>query len=529
MQPNNPTNKERYDLFKKALREVKREEDFETIIKSNSPAPDILSIGKNNSLKGIKIAVIGGGCAGLASAYELRKVGANVTLFEANKSRIGGRLYTYYFRDDLYGEFGGMRFPVSHETVWHYINTFKLNTFPMNQHNENDVLNVRDVSVFGLNNSKDIKEKIYPMFDLTNEEKNNNLSDLVLRVYNDPLLKLDVKTRKYINTVSNNYPKIIKALDSINLRQAMEKANLSQAAIDLITSSQGIDRGLLYCSYIETLREMYSLNFVNVYSIENGAMRLPIAFNDSFSKDNFSGKVNVKMGHRINKIIYNNKKITIGFNNEIDNLNGSEEFDYVICTIPFTSLRLVELKPNFSNVKMQAIRELNYLNSTKVIFLCNQSFWEKNNNPGGSIYSDLVITSTWFPSQKSRDNFSVITASYTLDEDAIRLGNISERHRINLIKRQIEKCYGFKEGYLDNIIVDYSSLTWNHPDNQLGAFPMVYPEQTILFSYQITTPEYNNQLYFAGDHMSTYHGWVQGALQTGMMAANDLLKNHLKK
>ena len=35
-------------------------------------------------------------------------------------------------------------------------------------------------------------------------------------------------------------------------------------------------------------------------------------------------------------------------------------------------------------------------------------------------------------------------------------------------------------------------------------------------------PEYDNKVYFAGEHISLTHGWIEGAVSTGMKAANDI-------
>jgi len=59
-----------------------------------------------------RIAIIGGGIAGLVSAYELSQLNHQVTVLEAD-SRLGGRIKTHYFSDDTYGELGAMRIPAS--------------------------------------------------------------------------------------------------------------------------------------------------------------------------------------------------------------------------------------------------------------------------------------------------------------------------------------------------------------------------------------------------------------------------------
>jgi monoamine oxidase len=51
---------------------------------------------------------------------------------------------------------------------------------------------------------------------------------------------------------------------------------------------------------------------------------------------------------------------------------------------------------------------------------------------------------------------------------------------------------------------------------------MFLPGQKSDFLYVSSTPEYDNRVFFAGEHTSTKNGWIQGALQSGMRAANSL-------
>ena len=48
------------------------------------------------------------------------------------------------------------------------------------------------------------------------------------------------------------------------------------------------------------------------------------------------------------------------------------------------------------------------------------------------------------------------------------------------------------------------------------------PDQQRLFSYAMAEPVYDNKVYFAGEHISLTHGWIEGSLSTGMQAANDI-------
>ena len=115
----NPTNEQRREMIRNSLETDGRPEDYEYIVRLLSPPPDITNYAQLGELEGIKIGVIGGGLAGLSAAFELRKLGADITVLEANDSRIGGRVYTWYFDSEgkYYNEFGAHRIPVTHETT----------------------------------------------------------------------------------------------------------------------------------------------------------------------------------------------------------------------------------------------------------------------------------------------------------------------------------------------------------------------------------------------------------------------------
>jgi monoamine oxidase len=85
--------------------------------------------------KGTSVVILGGGIAGLASAYELGKLGYTCTLLEA-RERIGGRNWTVrngtkvefttgftqncVFGEGLYQNVGPARLPSVHQTMLGY-------------------------------------------------------------------------------------------------------------------------------------------------------------------------------------------------------------------------------------------------------------------------------------------------------------------------------------------------------------------------------------------------------------------------
>ena len=80
---------------------------------------------------GDEVAIVGAGISGMIAAYELMKLGLEPVVYEA--SQMGGRLRSQQFEGAPTGvvaELGGMRFPVSSTTFYHYVDLLGLETAP---------------------------------------------------------------------------------------------------------------------------------------------------------------------------------------------------------------------------------------------------------------------------------------------------------------------------------------------------------------------------------------------------------------
>ncbi len=570
VQPSNPTDEERHSMLRLALEEVGRIEDYDNLIELLSPPKEITTILPPGGCKGINVGIIGGGIAGLSAAFELRKLGFDITIFEQQKERIGGRIYTYYFDENkrFYGELGAMRIPVSHEATWKYINLFKLKTTPFIQNNDNAFIYVRNKRAINDPDGRSVMEKIYPEFNLAPWERKEPWQKLVSYGLGASLLQISPDIRRELLQNKKRYSPEIEYFDSLSIRRELEERGLSEGAIELLSSIVTFSGWLYDNSYIESLQEQYTLDDAFRYQIDGGMVNLPLGMYRSLKSlnpkeyknisENQLGKITWNNGTRVKGIYRNNEdnNVILEYSSEGEITTSSQSFDFVICTIPFSSLRNVNIYPMFSTEKMQAIKEVNYIAGQKTLFMCKEKFWEEGGPSkaiiGGASYTDLPIGSIWYPSYnidyniadlesqvipslrreyKSYGEAGVLLASYNLSRDSVRLGNLEPITRLEWIKTQVEHVQGLKEGYLDDIVLDSKTIQWDNEQGFFGAVCYYMPGQKRLFAYASSQPEYDNRVYFAGEHISQEHGWIQGAIKSAMIAANEVAehcKNYMK-
>ncbi|SKA87795.1 monoamine oxidase [Caloramator quimbayensis] len=544
-QRDNPTDEERFLQLKYLLNQSGREEDFCNIIELLSPPKNIETIVPKGCGNGVSVAVIGAGLSGLCTAYELRKIGCDITIFEAS-NRIGGRVNTIYFdrEKQYFGEVGAMRIGVSHETTWHYINHFKLKTRPFASKNINGLFYIRGSYARNDSQGKSVKENIYPKYNLTEEERKTPWQKLSEKIVNKYLNSLSPKIRREFIEIKKNYSEPIKNIDSITLRKAYENLRLSQDAISMIGFLSAFEESFLNIGLTEILQEAYTADFGFTYYIDGGMIKLAEKFYMELNNQNI-GRVAFRFNSIVDGIYKDDRgKIILEIREGCKN-KYFKAFDVVICAIPFSSLRRVTVVPPFSVLKSQAIAELNYGYAQKTLLFLKERFWEYGGEDkrivGGSSLTDLIPISIFYPSDNSvpiegvyngwtfkgvlpSKKPGVLLASYNWGNNALRLGNENCCLRLDDVVESVEKVHKLYRGYIYRNLLSWQSISWANIEYIWGGGCLPFSGQKTLFSYEITRPEMDNRVFFAGEHVSQKHVWMQGALQSGMIAANEAAK-----
>jgi monoamine oxidase len=445
-----------------------------------------------------KVVVVGAGMAGLTAAYELQRAGHEPIVLEA-QHRVGGRVCTLRepFSDGLYAETGAMRIPKAHDLTMAYIEAFGLEVSPFTMGNPQAYycLHGRRHRICDANANPDLLG-----FEVHAHERGRTAAQLWQESLKPIAALLEAQGPAA-------WTEIVATYDQYSTREFLELNKWSEGAIEMF-GLLADQEALMNASFLELLREDTGNYYTDMIALAGGMDHLPRAFLPALHRC-------IRFGAKMTAIDQSDQAVTVHYQTAAGRAQVSA--DFAIVTIPFSVLRHVEILKPFSRPKQQAIRQLHYDASAKILFQCRRRFWEEDDGIfGGGTVTDLPIRVMFYPDHGRETGRGVMLASYTWSEDAQRWGSLSPADRICQALDDVAEIH---PQVVEEFEVGVTKM-WHDDEFAGGAFALFDPGQQTLLHAHIIRPE--GRIHFAGEHASLAHAWIQGAIESGLRAASEI-------
>ena len=250
--------------------------------------------------------------------------------------------------------------------------------------------------------------------------------------------------------------------------------------------------------------EGFPLNRKDFVKIRGGTDKLPQAFVDTLTDQ-------IHLATPVESIEQNADGIIVGVS------DGTEySADRALCTVPLPVLNRIQFSPQLSDAKVEASSGgYDYAASTRVFMQFANRFWESEglNGWGNTDWPEEIWQPTW-----DRRGPRGLLMSYLFYDRAVELDQLSEE---NGIQHLLNRWTNVFPGVYDNIELEHStSHSWALQEWSGGAWASPTEEQNEALAARIGAAE--GRIHFAGEHASNYHGWMQGALVSGLRAATEI-------
>ncbi|TSQ58033.1 L-amino-acid oxidase [Bagarius yarrelli] len=444
-----------------------------------------------------RVAIIGGGIAGLTAAKFLEDAGHKVTIIEAS-DRIGGRIRTYRNKEGWYAEFGAMRIPNFHWILRNFTAKLglKLNKFIEEDINTYYYINGLLHKTYKVKQNPDVLN-----YTLTDQEKGKTASEL----FNQSLWKI----REYLK--SNDCQAMIHKYDAYSLKEYLvNEVNMSKGALCFIGDILN-ENSFYYISLMESLYLQADINDETSYfEISGGFDTLPFKFYEILN-------ATILLNSKVRSISQTESNVTVFYEERHSSHLSQQTFDYALVTATAKATLFINFQPPLSHLKLEALRSVHYPSSTKVVLSFSRRFWEDESIFGGRSITDLPSRFIYYPSHSFTGKGGALLASYTISDDAMLFQGMSDDELKLVVLYDLMKIHGdhIQELYTGGVV-----KKWGLDPYSLGAFAIFTPYQQTYYAKALAMNE--ERVYFAGEHADMPHGWIETAMKSALKAARNI-------
>ena len=482
---------------------------------------------------GEEVAVIGAGISGLVAAYELMKLGLKPVVYEA--SQMGGRLRSQEFEgaEGVVAELGGMRFPVSSTTFYHYVDMLGLQTQPfpnpLTEAAGSTVIDLEGVTYYART-----LEDLPPLFTEVADAWAQALEEVRYTDIQNAIRARDVRKLKDL------WNDLVPRWDD---RTFYDFVATSKAFSMLpfhyreVFGHVGFGTGGWDSDYPNSMLEIFRVVMTNCDEdqrlVVGGAEQVP----RGIWRHRVPGLAHWPPGTSLASLHSGAPKGGVariardgdGRLAITDAWGDTRRYAAVLVTCQSWLLTTqIECEESlFSQKLWTALDRTRYMQSSKTFVMVDRPFWKDTDPRTGRDVMSMTLTDRLTRGTYLFDNGDgqpgVICLTYSWMSDALKMLPEPVDRRVRLALNALSKIYPDVD-IASHIIGDPITVSWEADRHFLGAFkgalPGHYRYNQRMYAHfrQDHMPPEQQGIFIAGDDVSWTPAWVEGAVQTSLNA-----------
>jgi monoamine oxidase len=470
-------------------------------------APALLlpvSLRKRRPVQEADVVVVGAGLAGLAAALRLEDAGLRVEVLEA-RSRPGGRARTLRdpFSQGLYANAGPSFVPSNHALTVAYARRYGAQLDGLAPGDFPGLYFFPDRVV-----RQDDPDAAWPL-ELSAEEREGGYAEMLWAYLGDDIARVgDLMDQPWADRPAELAAADAR-LDGLTAADYLRSRGASDAAIGLLgMGTNGVwGDGYRSMSALLAVRILAAtLAAYEVYAVRGGTDCLPAAMAAAL-------RTPVRYGARVSRIVTEAEAVRVSFEGPA----GRETITagQVVLAVPAAPLRAIAFSPALSAPKRQALGDIRYTAFSRTFIECDGRPWSGPHDPGAWSAAVAPVQNVGDATFAQQSEAGILSTFQTGDL-ARRYGAMPFDARIETTTRDLAAFFPD----LPRHAVRGAAYDWHLDPLAGGAYATFGPGESAWIPGALAQAE--GRLHFAGEHLSPWSGWMQGALESGERAAHEV-------
>jgi monoamine oxidase len=239
---------------------------------------------------------------------------------------------------------------------------------------------------------------------------------------------------------------------------------------------------------------------VRSFRVRGGMSRFPVALADRLPPGT------VQLGHHVRSVAWQADGV------RVDTDESVVEADRLILACALPAVRRMRFEPALPDELAAAIAEVGYGTVTKTALQFAERRW-----PYGYTNNDLESQRVYEPTIDQVGAAGILMA-YTGGDGGRRLAAVPENERIRRVTADLDAMYGPAD------VIGGFSRAWSVADRFGGSYAAYGPGQVTRHWETLRTP--CGPIRLAGEHVATWTGYLEGAVESGESSAEWALGSH---